>query len=323
MSAAGSRSRSAPHAAGTLALLAVLLVLAWSFNYIFGKLAIQAFRPASAAPAIAAIGARSLLAALVMLLLAVVGRRRGWLKKVERRDLPWLLFLGFTGITLNQYFFVLGLKFTSVAHAALIYALTPVCVLLLAALWGQERITTAKALGLALALAGVALLVRPAAGGGATRWGDFLELVSTLSFAVYTVFGKAIVNRIDTFTFTLYTYVIGALCVLPLVGAAMAHTAWARVPALGWWSVLYMALAGSLLAYWIYYDIMRSLSAAQVSALSYLQPVVASLAGLWILGEALSPGLAAGGGAIVLGVYLAERGPRRPPATPSDGEARP
>lgn len=307
MNAAAPGSRPPAHRLGLLLSLSALLVLAWGFNYVFGKLAIVGFRPASGQPAIAAIGARLILAAVVVLLLAAAGAGRGWVKPVRRRDLPRLLLLGFTGITLNQYFFVLGLDYTSVGHAALIFALTPVCVLLLAAALRQERITGLKVLGLLLCLAGVAILMRPAVGAGGSRKGDFIEFLAALSFAIYTVWGKEIVGRIDTLTFTVYTYVAGGLCVLPLVWPAMTRTAWLRVPALGWWSVAYMVAFGSLVAYWVYYDLMKSLTAAQVSALSYLEPVVAAGAGLWILREPLTSGLALGGGAILVGVYLTER----------------
>lgn len=305
-SPAAADSRPA-HGPALLLLLAALLVLAWGFNYVFGKLAIAGFASASASPALAAIAARMILAAAVMLLIAAAGWGRGWIRPVRRQDFPRLVLLGLSGVTLNQYFFVLGLKYTSVAHAALIFALTPVCVLLLAAAIRQEPITLAKVIGLLLCLAGVAVLMRPAAEAGASRKGDFIELLAALAFAVYTVWGKEIVGRIDTMTFTFYTYVFGGICVLPLVWPELGSTRWPQVSALGWWGVAYMVAAGSLLAYWIYYDLMKSLSAAQVSALSYLEPVVAAFAGLWILREPLTSGLALGGGAILLGVYLAER----------------
>src|SRR5690348_13947552 len=184
VNAAAPGSRPPAHRLGLLLSLSALLVLAWGFNYVFGKLAIVGFRPASGQPAIAAIGARLILAAVVVLLLAAAGAGRGWVKPVRRRDLPRLLLLGFTGITLNQYFFVLGLDYTSVGHAALIFALTPVCVLLLAAALRQERITGLKVLGLLLCLAGVSILMRPAVGAGGSRKGDFIEFLAALSFAI-------------------------------------------------------------------------------------------------------------------------------------------
>jgi drug/metabolite transporter (DMT)-like permease len=94
-------------------------------------------------------------------------------------DVVQLLVLGLLGVTLNQFFFIVGLSRTSVAHAAILIGLTPIQVLIIAALRGQERITARKAVGMAIALAGVAVLkaFEPAAGAGATWLGDFFILL--------------------------------------------------------------------------------------------------------------------------------------------------
>ena len=69
-----------------------------------------------------------------------------------------LLALGLLGVGLNQLLFISGLARTSVAHAALMIGLTPILVLLLAAAAGQEKLSAARLIGMAIALAGVAVL---------------------------------------------------------------------------------------------------------------------------------------------------------------------
>ena len=69
-----------------------------------------------------------------------------------------------------------------------------------------------------------------------------------------------------------------------------------------------MALFPSVVAYLIYYHALAHMTASRVSAFSYLQPVFASLMGLFILGESLGAPVIAGGAVILAGVYLAERG---------------
>ncbi len=281
------------------------LILAWSFNYIFGKWAIRGLAPASTAPAVDASGLRICIAAVILCLLALHPRLRP--RRITRREIVMLALLGLSGVTLNQFFFVWGLHYTTVAHAALMFSLTPVFVLALAAACGQERPTWVRVAGMIIAVAGTALVVWRGSTGGATPLGDVIELGSAAAFAYYTVAGKDSVARFDTLSFTFYTYLFGALLMLPLVLPAMAHTRWRAVTAMGWGSVAYMALAGSLAAYFIFYDVMKRLSAFQVAALQYLQPVVASLAAVYLLAEPLTAGLVAGGAIILGGVYLAER----------------
>lgn len=310
-----------PAAHGPLALwsLSALLVVAWGLNFVFGKFAVRGFAPAVGAPAFAATGARIILAAALPLPLLLFARFRPGNSRAKsaaespaqsfagRLDWRLLALLGVTGITCNQLFFVWGLAYTSAADAALLQSLTPLLVLLLARRGGQEAITPAKLGGMILALAGVAVIVGHGLSLGGAAWGDFLELLSALSFTIYTVAGKPLAGKLDTWTFTLATYALGALAALPLVLPSLVQVHWARVTASGWWGVLYMSLIGSLLAYWIFYDLMKTLTAAQVSTLNYLQPVVAALAGWWLLAEPLTPELGVGGAAILLGVWWVER----------------
>jgi drug/metabolite transporter (DMT)-like permease len=214
------------------------------------------------------------------------------------------------GVTLNQVFFIAGLSRTSVAHAAIIIGLTPMQVLVIAWLRGQERITARKAAGMAIALAGVAVLkaFEPAAGNGATVLGDFVVLLGGLCFALFTVFGKEVTAQYSTITMNTYAYVGGGLALLPLTLWEAARAPLAHVSAGAWVAAVYMALFPSVLAYLIYYHALAHMTATRVSAFSYLQPVFASIMGVAILGESLAAPVVAGGAVILGGVYLAERG---------------
>jgi drug/metabolite transporter (DMT)-like permease len=217
--------------------------------------------------------------------------------------------LGLFGVTLNQVFFVVGLSRTSVAHAALLIGLTPIQVLIVARLRGQERITARKAVGMGIALAGVAVLKAfDPPGAGATWIGDLVVLLAGLSFALFTVFGKEVTARYSTITMNAYAYVGGAIALLPLTLWEAAHQPLAHVSTGAWLAAIYMALFPSVIAYLIYYHALAHMTASRVAAFSYLQPVFASIMGVAILGETLSAPVIAGGLVILAGVYLAERG---------------
>jgi drug/metabolite transporter (DMT)-like permease len=116
-------------------------------------------------PPLLIIGLRTILAGAVMLPI-FLGTPRDQSQRLSlKRDFWRLALLGVGGVTLNQLFFTLALERTSVAHGSLIIATTPVSILLIASLLGQERITPLKALGMALALASVLYiqLTRPKA----------------------------------------------------------------------------------------------------------------------------------------------------------------
>jgi drug/metabolite transporter (DMT)-like permease len=183
-------------------------------------------------------------------------------------------------------------------------------VLILASLRGLERMTAPKAVGMAIALAGVAALkvFEPASARGATWSGDFFIFLAGLFFAIFTVSGKEATQRFSSATVNTFAYVGGGLALAPVVLWGASRHALAHVSAAAWLSMLYMALFPSVLAYLIYYHALARISASRVSAFSYLQPVFATAMGVAILGESLGASVIAGGLVILCGVWLAERG---------------
>ena len=294
---------------GTAVLYALILLMVafWSGNYIAGKIALRELSPLFLA------GLRIGLAGVTMLPLYAwerVRKRDRSLTVTARYNIVQLLLLGLLGVTLNQFFFIIGLSRTSVAHAAILIGLTPIQVLIIAGLRGQERITARKAVGMAIALAGVAVLkaFEPAAGAGATWLGDFFIVLTGLCFALFTVFGKEVTHQYSTITMNTYAYVGGGVALLPLTLWEATHQPLAHVSAGAWLAAIYMALFPSVIAYLIYYHALAHMTASRVSAFSYLQPVFASIMGVAILGESLGAPVIGGGLVILAGVYLAERG---------------
>jgi drug/metabolite transporter (DMT)-like permease len=283
--------------------LILLMVVFWSGNYIAGKIALREFSPLLLA------GLRIGFAGLMIL--PVLLFRRGE-QRPSASGVVRLLILGILGVTLNQLFFIVGLSRTSVAHSALIIGLTPMLVLLLACVRGLERMTARKAGGMAIALAGVAVLkfFEPSAGAGATAtWlGDFFIFLAALCFALFTVFGKEVTSQYSNLTVNAFAYVGGGLALLPVTLWEAGRQSLAHISMGAWLAAIYMALFSSVIAYLIYYHALTHMAASRVSAFSYLQPVFASAMGVAILDERLGAPVIAGGLVILSGVYLTERG---------------
>jgi drug/metabolite transporter (DMT)-like permease len=292
--------------------LIFLMVAFWSGNYIAGKIALREFSPLLLAGL--RIGFAGVMMAGVYVAHALVltpGVETSLdTARTSACATVRLLLLGLLGVTLNQVMFIIGLSRTSVAHAAILIGLTPIQVLVIACLRGQERITARKAAGMATALAGVAVLklFEPATGAGATWIGDFVVLLAGLCFALFTVFGKEVTAQYSTVTMNTYAYVGGAVALLPLTLWEATRQPLAHVSAGAWLAAIYMALFPSVIAYLIYYHALAHMTASRVAAFSYLQPVFASIMGVAILGERLGAPVIAGGVVILCGVYQAERG---------------
>jgi len=284
-----------------LYFLLSLMLLFWSLNFTIGKVALREF------PSLLLVGIRTTIAGVFVLAIYFCQpdrERELW----RLADFRRLLALGLLGAILNQVFFVLGLARTSVAHAALVATLMPVMVLLLAAFSGLERITLRKALGMTIAASGVVLIqLSKDQASGATLLGDFLLFLSVLTFATYTVKSKDITKRHSTLTAITIAYTGGALALAPMTLWTGWRFDFAGVSAAAWCGLIYMALFSAVIAYLIYYYALTYLPASRVSAVSYLQPVVATAFAVIMLGERISTLLIIGGILVLSGVYVTER----------------
>jgi len=299
-----------------LYLLLLLMVLAWSGNFVVAKLTLREMPP------LTLLFLRIWMACAILAALYLVSQRR---RRPRLRASDWKNFvlLGVLGVAANQAGFITGIQRTTVGHSSLIVSLCPVFVLILATRMKLEPLTWRKAVGMGLCLCGAAVLASEH-GSGASRptlGGDLLTLGGTSAFALYTVYSKRISDRYHTLTLNTFVYAAGALVVTPLAGWQAFTSPWETVTWRGWLGVVYMALIGSVVAYLIFYYGLTRLPASRVIVLTYLQPVVATTLGIFGLGEETTPHLIAGGVLILTGVYLAERQRAATFSPPSHGES--
>lgn len=285
-------------------MLLALMVSFWSVNFIIGKYALDRL------PALFVFGLRTLLAGVFIWPFYF----RQKYSAPEQTRWTWreglrLLLLGICGVPLNQLFFVVGLSLTSVSHAAIGVAMTPILVLVLASVIGQERMTAGKLAGMALALAGVAAVEMGRGGGhGVTLAGDFCIFLSALILSIFTVISKRVSSRHGGLTMFTFAYVGGGLMFLPLTLWEASRFPVMSVNLATWLSVIYMAVFPAVVSYLLYYYALTYIAASRVSVFQCLQPVFATLLAIVFLGERLTPPLVEGGIAVLTGVTITERG---------------
>ena len=285
-----------------LYVLIVLMTVFWSGNYIAGKFALAEL----SGPALAVLRI-TLAGFLIAPLYATIGRKERHARRPG--DFLKLTGLGVLGVTLNQMFFIIGLSYTSVAHAAIIIGITPILVLLIAATVGQERLTLWKILGMSIALCGVGVLqTSRGQASGATLPGDMLIFCGALVFAMYTVFSKPVSERLGAMTINFFAYIGGAVLIAPATLWLSRGLRFTSISAGVWLSLLYLSAIGSLASYIIYSWALKFIPASRVSAFTYLQPVLATLMAIPLLNERLTSPLIAGGVIALAGVAITERG---------------
>ena len=278
------------------------MIVSWALNFVIGKVALREI------PAMVLPGLRIGYATLLLIPIYLWDMRRRPRTEFRWSDAPRLLIIGLCGITFNQFFFIAGLSRTSVGHMAVFISLSPIFVLAIAAATRQERLTAAKVGGVLLAAAGVVILESSGKSTvAATPLGDFLALLGTLAFAVYTVASKDLASRYGSIPINMLAYGVGSLTLLPIAWIYREQFRLSEMSANAWWCVTYMAVFSSVLAYLIYYHALKFVSASRLSMFTYAEPVIAAILGFLILGEPVTGSFAAGAALVLSGVWAAER----------------
>jgi drug/metabolite transporter (DMT)-like permease len=297
--AAAGRRR---HRSSLMLFLMLIATFCWATNIIAGKEALRSFG------ALVLAQMRVLGTSTVYILLFFAWPRQRSLRR-SRDDWAVLGLAALFGVTLNQLFFIGGLARTSAAHTALIVALGPVMVLVLSRILRMEALTLLKSVGILLAFCGVAVLTTGKGGGGnGAHWqGDLLAFAGSAVFAYFTILMKKAAVQSDALTLNTIVFTLGSILMLPFTASELIAVHWSAVPSLAWWSLAYMVIVGSVLAYMLFAFALAELTPSRVAAFNYLQPLIAISLGVWMLGEKVTSGLIAGGALILAGLYLTER----------------
>jgi drug/metabolite transporter (DMT)-like permease len=207
----------------------------------------------------------------------------------------------------------LGTDLVSAHDAALLTTVTPVFVVPLAWALLHERPQARVAVGMLLALAGVAVVVSTQAAGGAdasgdTRLlGDGLLLCSSFAWALFTVLGTPLTRRFSALAASTYAMLWSVVFLAPLVPLEWALRSPRPVLALSPASVaavLYLAWGATALAWVLWYRGVARLEAGVAAVFFFAQPVVGGLLSGLFLHEALPPGFWLGGAILAVGILV-------------------
>jgi drug/metabolite transporter (DMT)-like permease len=124
---------------------------------------------------------------------------------------------------------------------------------------------------------------------------------------LFTVVGKKKAKRYSPLTINTLAYGGGTLALAPFTIWLSLPFHYSQTSARAWWSLVYMAVFAGVLAYLIYYYALQHIPASRVSAVSYLQPLGATVLAVLLLGDLITATLVIGGILVLTGVYVTER----------------
>ena len=277
---------------------AFCVALAWSGSWITGKLAL------ASAPPLEISAMRFIIAAVVLAAIAIATKTdmgRGSLRPVALAGV-------FGYFAYNALVFV-GLTMAPASDGALIVPTTIPVLTALAASFVGERLTATKLAGFALASIGAALVILAGQTGNEVSSrrlvGDLLMLLGACCWAVYTVLGTIALRTRSPLAIVTIAAPVGAALLIPLGFFEKGYADVVGWSTAVWLNVLYLALAGSVASFIVFYWVVRRVGAGVAAMTSYLVPVLTLAMAVVFLGDRPQPLQLVGGVVILAGVRLA------------------
>ncbi len=290
-------------------LLLSLVAVIWGGSFIAARVALRDLSPITLATV------RFILAGILFLPFLIFSPRY----RAPWRSIPKLAGFGLLAVTFYFIFQYNGVARTSASLSAIVITLSPLVVVLMSTMLLRERLTRIQAAGIVLATAGAVLLVSRGSveTGGNDYWTGVLFLVlNVLAWGLYNILGKRALESLHPMTLTAYMTILGALCLIPFGLLDGGLSAVPAASAATWWSIAYLVVLCSVVAYVAYNYGLRILPASQAGVFQFLNPVAASLLAHWLLDEPLTLITAVGGLMAIAGVYLANRPAKGPQPAP-------
>lgn len=214
-------------------------------------------------------------------------------EKVSPKDLAIIAMGGIMGFVVSQSLTAISLQYTSPVYFSLIVALSPLVVMLLAAVFLKEPITGKKMAGVVLGIAGALLMITQidnSASGKNNLWGIFLAIISVTAFSVYLIIIRSVAQKYTTVTQMKWMFLFAAIILVPLgcteySEQALFSASW------GWsgvWELAFVAILATSVAYFLTPFGMKYLRATTVSVYMNLQPIVSSVAAICVGQDSLS-----------------------------------
>jgi drug/metabolite transporter (DMT)-like permease len=282
----------------TLPLTIALFCLLWSFAFVAGKIGV------TDCPPLILLTARFSLAGVLILGMTAI-RNEGW--QLTWRDAAVFAVLGVANNALYLGLGYTGLQTVSAGLGGLIVSANPVFTAVAAAVFLGEALTWRKVAGLLLGIAGVGFIVwhRMSVGTDSVH-GIVYTLASLASIVVGTILFKVLAPKGSLWVGNGVQNIAGGLALMPF--ALTFSDVGDIVPSarlLG--AFAFLVLGGSILAYLLWFHLLKVCGATAASAYHFLMPPLGMLFAFLVLGEHVELRDLLGIVPVALGIYLVTR----------------
>lgn len=198
-------------------------------------------------------------------------------ERINMKDLPRLIVTGFFGVAVNQLFFFNGLELSSPINVGIIMTSTPILVVILSYFILNEKITLLKAAGVFIgAIGAVALTTLGKEPGFDSSIGDLFIFINALSFGIYLVIAKPLMNKYNPLTVITYNFMFGFLIIscYPGVWSELSVVDLSQFTDTIWLKVGYVIIGATFFTYLLNIFALKHVSPSVSGSYIYTQPML-------------------------------------------------
>lgn len=235
-------------------------------------------------------------------------------EKIATSDWPRLLGCTVFGMVINMLLFFKGLSLTTPINSSVIITISPILVLILAAILIKERITFLKSAGIITGLAGAIALVlfskESTANAPNIPLGNLLVIINALSYGLYLILVKPLTSKYHSFTLMKWLFLFAVIINLPITLNEFLDVKWKILPVDAILKMGFVVVGTTFLTYLLNVFALKELSAATISAFIYLQPLIAIIYAVATGADSLNLVKISAALLVFTGVYMVTRKPK-------------
>ena len=253
---------------------------------------------------------RFFFAALLLLPFAVTRRQN-----VTRRQLLEICLGAFFGITINIAFFFLALPKTDSINAPIIASSQPIFLFILSILFLKEKPHRKVFWGIIISFLGVLIIILSPLllNHGTTLLqkemaleGNLLLIVATFGAVLQAIITKKVLKDVNHFIVSYLGFLFGSITFIPFMIPELQKWSFNQLNINGWVGIVFGVFFSSALAYGLFMYGISKIDAQEVGIFSYIDPVIAVLLAIPLLGEYPTPIFFVGSFCIFIGIVVAE-----------------
>ena len=236
-------------------------------------------------------------------------------RTVTRKQLFEICLGAFFGITINISFFFLALPKTNSINAPMIASAQPIFLFILSVIFLKETIHRKVLLGILISFIGVlVIIISPIFLNHGTTIlqkeaaleGNIFLVIATIGSVLQTIITKKVMKDVNHFVVSYFSFLFGALTFIPFMIPEFQKWSFSQLNVNGWVGIIFGVFFSSALAYGLFMYGLSKIHAQEVGIFSYIDPVIAVLLAIPLLGEYPTPIFFVGSLCIFIGIVVAE-----------------